>query len=115
MVQSNSPTSFGSHPSSPKGGSFTHVIKASEPVVSVILSFFINGIVPKPLTSLALLPITYGVAYASTLGNINMQTMAKVRYLASCSLVLYVSLSISISISISMSEVTLLPLCPLVH
>ena len=27
------------------GGSFTHVIKASEPVVSVILGLFINGII----------------------------------------------------------------------
>lgn len=42
------------------GGSFTHVIKASEPVVSVILGLLINGIVPKPLTALSLLPITYG-------------------------------------------------------
>ena len=43
------------------GGSFTHVIKASEPVVSVILSLFITGAVPKPLTVLSLLPITYGM------------------------------------------------------
>ncbi len=59
------------------GGSFTHVIKASEPVVSVILSFFINGIAPKPFTALSLFPITYGVAYASTLGNINVNTLGK--------------------------------------
>jgi hypothetical protein len=45
------------------GGSFTHVIKAAEPVVSVILGLFINKDVPKPLTALSLLPITYGVAY----------------------------------------------------
>jgi drug/metabolite transporter (DMT)-like permease len=50
------------------GGSFTHVIKASEPVVSVLLNLFINQIVPRPLTALSLLPITFGVAYASTLG-----------------------------------------------
>jgi solute carrier family 35 protein E1 len=50
------------------GGSFTHVIKASEPVVSVILNLFVNGVVPKPLTATSLLPVTYGVAYASTLG-----------------------------------------------
>ena len=42
------------------GGSFTHVIKASEPVVSVILGLLINGVVPKPFTALSLLPITYG-------------------------------------------------------
>jgi solute carrier family 35 protein E1 len=59
------------------GGSFTHVIKASEPVVSVILSFLVNGLVPKPLSALSLLPVTYGVAYASTLGNMNVQTMSK--------------------------------------
>ena len=80
------------------GGSFTHVIKASEPVVSgkignalyctarflllrcmsiVILGVFINGAIPKPLTALSLLPITYGVAYASTLGNLSVATMSK--------------------------------------
>ena len=58
------------------GGSFTHVIKASEPVVSVILGLLINGVVPKPFTALSLLPITYGVAYASTLGNLNVATMS---------------------------------------
>jgi len=59
------------------GGSFTHVIKASEPVVSVALNFLINKVVPKPLTALSLLPITYGVAYASTLGKLNFATMSK--------------------------------------
>jgi len=59
------------------GGSFTHVIKASEPVVSVLLNFLINGIVPKPFTAASLLPITYGVAYASTLGKLNVATMSK--------------------------------------
>lgn len=59
------------------GGSFTHVIKASEPVVSVILGVLVNGIVPKFFTSLSLLPITYGVAYASTLGNLNVASMSK--------------------------------------
>lgn len=59
------------------GGSFTHVIKASEPVVSVILNLIINGIVPKPFTAASLLPITYGVAYASTLGDLNVKTMSK--------------------------------------
>jgi solute carrier family 35 protein E1 len=59
------------------GGSFAHVIKASEPVVSVILALFINGNVPKPLTALSLLPICYGVAYASTLGKLNLSTMSK--------------------------------------
>ena len=42
------------------GGSFTHVIKASEPVVSVLLGLLINRVVPRPLTALSLLPITYG-------------------------------------------------------
>jgi solute carrier family 35 protein E1 len=58
------------------GGSFTHVIKASEPVVSVILGLVVTGTIPKPLTVMTLLPITYGVAYASTLGNLNVKTMA---------------------------------------
>ncbi len=59
------------------GGSFTHVIKASEPVVSVIMGLLFTGVVPKPLTALSLLPITYGVAYASTLGNLNVATMSR--------------------------------------
>ena len=59
------------------GASFTHVIKASEPVVSVILGLIINRVVPKPLTALSLIPISYGVAYASTLGNLNAATMGK--------------------------------------
>mmetsp|Transcript_35125 Transcript_35125/g.35761 ORF Transcript_35125/g.35761 Transcript_35125/m.35761 type:complete len:332 (-) Transcript_35125:153-1148(-) len=59
------------------GGSFTHVIKASEPVVSVILGLGILGNVPKPLTAISLLPISYGVAYASTLGNLNIASMSK--------------------------------------
>lgn len=59
------------------GGSFTHVIKASEPVVSVIVGVFMFGVVPKPLTAISLLPITYGVAYASTLGNLNVETMTR--------------------------------------
>ena len=59
------------------GGSFTHVIKASEPVVSVILGIILQGKIPKPLTALTLIPITYGVAYASTLGNLNPESMKK--------------------------------------
>ena len=59
------------------GGSFTHVIKASEPVASVILGLLINGVVPKPFTALSLLPITYGVAYASTLGILDVNTMSR--------------------------------------
>lgn len=59
------------------GGSFTHVIKASEPVVSVLLSFLLNGVVPKPFTALSLLPITYGVAYASTLGKLSLSSMKR--------------------------------------
>lgn len=58
------------------GGSFTHVIKASEPVVSTILNLGINKIVPAPFTAVSLLPITYGVAYASTLGQLNVKTMS---------------------------------------
>ena len=57
------------------GGSFTHVIKASEPVVAVILGLIFNGTIPKPYTALSLLPIVYGVAYASTLGNLNVAAM----------------------------------------
>lgn len=59
------------------GGSFAHVIKASEPVVSVLLGLLINGIVPKPFTALSLVPVCYGVAYASTLGQLNLQTMSR--------------------------------------
>ena len=59
------------------GGSFTHVIKASEPVVSVLLNFLVMGIVPRPLTALSLLPVSYGVAYASTLGDLNPQSFGK--------------------------------------
>lgn len=59
------------------GGSFAHVIKASEPVVSVVLGMLINGQIPKPLTAASLLPISYGVAYASTLGKLDVATMAK--------------------------------------
>eukprot|EP01038_Epipyxis_sp_PR26KG_P009779 gene9779-13156_t len=59
------------------GGSFTHVIKASEPVVSAVLGILINGIFPKPLTAISLLPITYGVAYASTLGKLDVATMSR--------------------------------------
>jgi solute carrier family 35 protein E1 len=61
----------------PGGGSFTHVIKASEPVVSVTLGLIINGAVPKPFTALSLVPIVYGVAYASTLGNLSPESMAR--------------------------------------
>ena len=53
------------------------VIKASEPVVSVVLGLLINSVVPKPLTALSLLPITYGVAYASTLGQLDVVTMSR--------------------------------------
>lgn len=59
------------------GGSFAHVIKASEPVVSVLLGLVVNGAVPKPFTALALLPVSYGVAYASTLGNLSVASMSK--------------------------------------
>ena len=59
------------------GGSFTHVIKASEPVVSVLLNFLVNKVVPNPVVAATLLPITYGVAYASTLGDLNPKTMSK--------------------------------------
>lgn len=59
------------------GGSFAHVIKASEPVVSTILGLLINGTIPAPFTALSLLPITYGVAYASTLGNLDIATMSR--------------------------------------
>jgi len=53
------------------GGSFVHVIKASEPVVAVLLGLLIKGNVPKPMTALSLLPIVFGVAYASTLGDLD--------------------------------------------
>jgi solute carrier family 35, member E1 len=57
------------------GGSFTHVIKASEPVVSVLLVLLISGVIPKPLTCLTLVVITYGVAYAATLGDLSVDKM----------------------------------------
>jgi drug/metabolite transporter (DMT)-like permease len=53
------------------GGSFTHVIKASEPVVAVLLNLVLKGAVPKPLTALSLFPIVFGVAYAATLGDLD--------------------------------------------
>jgi len=59
------------------GGSFAHVIKASEPVISALLSLIMNKILPTPLAGLSLFPITYGVAYASTLGDLSIQSMAK--------------------------------------
>jgi len=45
--------------------SFTHIIKASEPVVSAALSFFLLGAVSSWQTYLTLLPIVGGVALAS--------------------------------------------------
>jgi len=45
--------------------SFTHIIKASEPVVSAILSFFLLGAVSSWQTYLTLVPIVGGVALAS--------------------------------------------------
>lgn len=59
------------------GGSFTHVIKASEPVVSVLFGIVINSTIPATFTCLSLLPIVYGVAYASTLGQLSIETMSK--------------------------------------
>ena len=46
-------------------------------MVSVVLGLLINSVVPKPLTALSLLPITYGVAYASTLGQLDVVTMSR--------------------------------------
>jgi drug/metabolite transporter (DMT)-like permease len=37
----------------------------------------LKGAIPKFFTALSLLPITYGVAYASTLGNLNIASMSK--------------------------------------
>ena len=45
--------------------SFTHIVKASEPVVSAALSFFLLGAVSSWQTYLTLLPIVGGVALAS--------------------------------------------------
>merc|ERR1719327_1314465 len=45
--------------------SFTHIIKASEPVVSALLSFLLLGAVSSWQTYLTLLPIVGGVALAS--------------------------------------------------
>ena len=45
--------------------SFTHIIKASEPVVSAALSAVLLGAVYSPITYLTLLPIVGGVALAS--------------------------------------------------
>jgi len=45
--------------------------------VSVLLGLLVNRIIPKPLTALSLLPVTYGVAYASTLGNLNVASMSR--------------------------------------
>lgn len=59
------------------GASLTHVVKASEPVVVVLLNLLINWVAPKPFTALSLLPIVYGVSYAATLGDLNPTTMLK--------------------------------------
>ena len=61
------------------GGSLTHVIKASEPVVVVLMSLLISGAsaMPKPLTAMTLVPIVYGVAFAATGGNLDAATIAK--------------------------------------
>jgi len=45
--------------------SFTHIIKASEPVVSAALSAVMLGAVYSPITYLTLIPIVGGVALAS--------------------------------------------------
>merc|ERR1711937_281840 len=45
--------------------SFTHIIKASEPVVSAALSAVLLGAIYHPVTYLTLLPIVGGVALAS--------------------------------------------------
>ncbi len=65
--------------STPGGGSFTHVIKASEPLVQVLVQFVWSRgkTVPKIFTGLCLLPVTYGVAYAATSGNLSVDSMAK--------------------------------------
>ncbi len=64
--------------STPGGGSFTHVIKASEPLVQVVVQFFWTRgkNVPKIFTGLCLLPVTYGVAYAATSGNLSIASMS---------------------------------------
>ena len=58
------------------GGSLAHVIKAAEPVVQVVCLGLWSGIVPRPLTALSLFPISYGVAYASTLGDLSFQRLS---------------------------------------
>ena len=45
--------------------SFTHIVKASEPVVSAALSAVMLGAFYSPITYLTLLPIVGGVALAS--------------------------------------------------
>mmetsp|Transcript_17217 Transcript_17217/g.41138 ORF Transcript_17217/g.41138 Transcript_17217/m.41138 type:complete len:313 (-) Transcript_17217:11-949(-) len=45
--------------------SFTHIVKASEPVVSAALSAVMLGAIYSPITYLTLLPIVGGVALAS--------------------------------------------------
>ena len=45
--------------------SFTHIVKASEPVVSAALSAVMLGAIYHPITYLTLLPIVGGVALAS--------------------------------------------------
>ena len=44
---------------------FTHIVKASEPVVSAALSAVLLGAIYSPITYLTLLPIVGGVALAS--------------------------------------------------
>lgn len=48
------------------GGVRTHFVKSSEPLVSVLFNLLINGVFPKPVTALTLLPITYMLLVAAT-------------------------------------------------
>lgn len=59
------------------GGSLTHIIKAAEPVVQVLCLWLWNGVTPRPLTALSLVPISYGVAHASTLGDLNIHKIGR--------------------------------------
>jgi solute carrier family 35, member E1 len=85
------------------GGTLTHVVKASEPVVSVFLAFLFDRKVPGILTFVSLLIIGYGVAFASTKGNMNWGTI-KVELMASKTAILAMVANIAFALRSSLRK-----------
>jgi solute carrier family 35 protein E1 len=85
------------------GGTLTHVVKASEPVVSVFLAFLFDRKVPGFLTFISLLVIGYGVAFASSKGNMNWSTI-KVELIASKAAILAMVANIAFALRSSLRK-----------